>query len=318
MESLVYVIAGKESAFVSSRCDELVDKLLDPSQKATGLLSIDSDSASITEVMDELRTAPFLTDKRVVLIKQADNFISQNRELLEKYFDNPCSTGRLVLTVNSWKSNTKLAKKLKNIGQLINITEPKRWELPQQLINYANDAYNKKLDRNAAQLLIEITGDELSRLYSEIDKLALFSDKDKTITENHIQSLTGHNRSFNAFSVIDSVIAGNTSEAIGRLRGMFAEDKSSEYTVVGAFAFHFRRLFNAKVLLGKGMTTGQIIKQLNIWSNKDKFFDQLKQISLKQIGSYLQQLAQTDYAIKTGRTKTPVAMEQMVMSLMTK
>ena len=147
------------------------------------------------------------------------------------------------------------------------------------------------------------------------DKLALFADKDKTITEKHIESLIGHNRMFNAFSVIDSVIAGNAPEAIERLRGMFAEDKSAEYTVVGAFAFHFRRMSNTRVILDKGETFGQIIKKLNIWSNKDKFFDQLKRILLKQIGKYLQQLAETDYAIKTSRTRAPIAMEKMVLSL---
>ena len=186
------------------------------------------------------------------------------------------------------------------------------------MASYANDAYSKRLSRSAAELLIEITGEELTKLYSEIDKLALFADKDKTITEKHIESLIGHNRMFNAFSVIDSIIAGNAPEAIERLRGMFAEDKSAEYTIVGAFAFHFRKMFNAKVLLGKGDSFGQIIKKLNVWSNKDKFFDQIKRISLKQTGKYLQQLAETDYAIKTGRTQVPVAMEQMVLSLTAK
>ena len=318
MESLIYVIAGKENALVSSRCEKLLDSLIDPSQRATGFYNADPDSASIVEILDELRTAPFLTGTRVVAIKQADDFITKNRELLETYFDNPCPTGRLVLTVSSWKSNTKLAKKLQSIGELITVEPPKRWELPQQLMAYANDTHVKRLSKNAAELLIEITGDELSKLYNEVDKLALFADKEKNISEKHIESLIGHNRMFNAFSVIDSIIAGNAPEAIERLRGMFAEDKSSEYTVIGAFAFHLRRMFNAKVLLSKGENTGQIIKKLQIWSNKDKFFDQLKKISLKQIGKYLQYLAETDYAIKTGRTQAPVAMEQMVLSLAAK
>ena len=318
MDKLIYVIAGKEDSLVSSRCEQLLDSLIEPSQRATGFFNADPDSTSATEILDELRTAPFLTDTRVVAVKQAEDFITKNRELLETYFDNPCPTGRLVLTVKTWKSNTKLAKKLQNTGELITVNEPKRYELPGQLASYANDAYSKRLSRSAAELLIEITGEELTKLYSEIDKLALFADKDKTITEKHIESLIGHNRMFNAFSVIDSIIAGNAPEAIERLRGMFAEDKSAEYTIVGAFAFHFRRMFSARVLLDKGDSFGQIIKKLNVWSNKDKFFDQIKRISLKQTGKYLQQLAETDYAIKTGRTQVPVAMEQMVLSLTAK
>jgi DNA polymerase III delta subunit len=117
--------------------------------------------------------------------------------------------------------------------------------------------------------------------------------------------------------VIDACLAGNTAKAVDRLRNMFAEDKSTEYTVVGAFAFHFRRMFNAKVLLEKGVRQGEIEKRLRIWGNKDSFFLQLGKMSLSQLGENLQQLADMDYAIKTGRAKANVAAEQLVLKLAT-
>jgi len=315
MDKPIYVIAGKEDSLVNAQCRELLDKLLEPSQRVTGLFDADAASVSVSEVLDELRTVPFLTDKRVVLVKGADKFISENRSLLEKYFDNPCPTGQFILTVRTWDARTNLAKKLAKVGKLISVTQPKRWELPQRLMKYANDAHDKKLSRNAAELLIGLTGDELPRLYSEIDKLALFADAEKVITPKHIESLIGHNRIFGAFAVIDAVIAKKPGQAVERLREMFAKDKSTEFSVVGAFAYHFRRMFNAKVLLNEGVRADEVGKRFKIWSHKDKFFAQLRQMSLKQIGGYLQQLAETDYAIKTGQTKAKVAMEQLVLKL---
>jgi DNA polymerase-3 subunit delta len=315
--ALIYIIAGKEPSLISAEAEKLIDELLSPQQKTTGLLNAEPDKVYITEILDELRTIPFLTDKRVVLVKEADKFISENRELLEKYFDAPSPTGILVLTVNTWQSNTKLAKKLPKVGKLISITQPKPWQLPGRLAQYAADAHDKKLNRQAAELLIELTGDNLFRLYGEIDKLALFADKEKSITTAHIEALIGHNRLFNAFAVIDAIITRNAAEATNRLRNMFAEDKSTGFTIVGAFAFHFRRLFNAKVLLEKGLRTDEIAKKLRIWSNRDALFAQLKKTSLKQIGDNLQQLAATDYAIKTGRTKPHIAIEQLVLKLAT-
>ena len=314
-QELIYVIAGKDDSLVSSQCQELLDGLLEPSQRATGLFDAEAASVSVSDVLDELRTAPFLTGKRVVRIKGADEFISQNRPLLEKYFDSPCPTGRLLLTVRSWDSRTKLAKKLPKVGKLISITEPKRWELPKRLMGYASDAYDKRLNRDAAELLVELTGDELTRLYSEIDKLALYAGDQKNITQKHVESLIGHNRLFSAFAVIDAIIADNAGVAIERLRGMLAADKSTEYTVVGAFAYHIRRMFNAKVLLDKGVTQSQIENRLRIWGDTDAFFTHLRQMSLKQIGKYLQQLGETDYEIKTGQTQAKVAMEQLVLKL---
>jgi len=312
---LIYVVAGKDESLVNAQCRQLLDGLLQPSQRVTGLFDADAGSVSACEVLDELRTSPFLTDKRVVLIKGADDFISKNRQLLEKYFDGPCPTGRLVMTVSNWDSRTKLAKKLSSVGKLINAAPPKRNELPQRLIAYAREAYDKKLSPAVANLIVELTGDELPRLYSEIDKLALFANDEKVITPKHAESLLGHNRLFNAFAVIDAVIAGKAGQAVERLRGMFAEDRSTEYTVVGAFAYHFRKLFNAKVLLDRGVPPGAMIKRLGIFGDRDGFFAQVRQMSLKQIGDNLRHLAEIDYEIKTGRTKAPVAMEQMVLKL---
>jgi DNA polymerase-3 subunit delta len=312
---LIYVIAGKDDSLVSSQCQELLDGLLEPSQRTTGLFDAEAASVSVSDVLDELRTAPFLTGKRVVRIKGADEFISKNRPLLEKYFENPCPTGRLLLTVRSWDSRTKLAKKLPKVGRLISITEPKRWELPQRLMGYASDAYDKRLNRDAAELLVELTGDELTRLYNEIDKLALYAGDQNIIAQKHVESLIGHNRLISAFAVIDAIIAGNAGVAIERLRGMFAGDKSTEYTVVGAFAYHVRRMFNAKILLDKGLRPRDIEKRLRIWGDTTAFFAHLRQISLKQVSRYLRQLGETDYEIKTGQTQAKVAMEQLVLNL---
>jgi DNA polymerase-3 subunit delta len=311
----IYVIAGKEESLVNDRCRELVDELVEPSQRATGLFKADPKQVTAADILDELRTAPFLTDKRVVVIKGADDFISQNRELLEKYFDNPCPTGMLILTVKSWPSNTRLARKLPKVGKLITVTQPKPSQLPVRLMQYTTDAYSKKLSKDAAELLIELTGDDLVRLYSEVDKLALFAGSEKTITVEHVEKLIGHNRLYNAFAVIDTCLAGDTGAAVERLRNMFASDKSTEYTVVGAFAYHFRRMFNAKVLLEQGVRPYEVAGRLRIWGNKDSFFAQLRKMSLKQIGDTLQQLAGIDYAIKTGRTKPQVAIEQLVLKL---
>ncbi len=312
---LIYVIAGKDESLVGVQCQGLVDKLLEPSQRTTGLLDTEAGSLSASDVLDELRTAPFLTDKRVVLVRNADDFVSRNRPLLEKYFDKPCPTGRLILVTRTWDARTKLARKLPNVGKLVKVTQPSRRELPQRLIAYAKDAYDKKLGLPTATLLIELTGDELTRLYSEIDKLALFADAEKIITQRHVELLIGHNRLFNAFAVIDAVLAGDPGVAVDCLRGMFAQDRSTEYKVVGAFAFHFRKMFNAKVLLEKGARRGELIKRLQIWGNQDGFFAQVRQMSLKQIGRNIRQLAETDYEIKTGRAKAPVAMEQLVLRM---
>jgi DNA polymerase-3 subunit delta len=311
----VYVIAGKDSASVNSQSDKLLDKIIEPAERATGLLNVDPAKVSAVEILEELETIPFLSKKKVVLIRSADKFISSNRNLLEKYFDKPSTTGILILTVNTWDSRTKLAKKLPGIGQLTSIKPPKAGQLPFRLVEYASDAHNKKLSTDTARLLIEFAGDSLGQLYSEIDKLALFKQDEKVITSRDVEALIANNRFYNAFEVIDAMIDGNVGRAVQRLRMMFDEDKNTEFTVVGAFAFHFRRMFNAKALLEKGYSVSEVASKVNIWNKRESFFSHLSKLSLDKIGMVLQRLGQIDYEIKTGRTKAPIATEQLVLNL---
>jgi DNA polymerase-3 subunit delta len=315
-QALIYVLAGKNESLVNAECHKLVEQLIEPAQRATAFFVADGAQVSAADVLDELRTLPFLARKRVVVVKDADGFVSQNRQLLEGYFDSPCPTGILVLTMSSWPSQTKLAKKLPSVGKLIQVKELQAWQLPARLSKYAADAYGKKLNQDAAELLIELSGDELTRLYSEIDKLALFAEAETGITVKHVESLIGHNRIFGAFEVIDAVMAGKTAEAVARLRNMFAEDKDADYTVVGAFAYHFRKMYNAKALLEKGISPSEVSGKLRVWRSKEKsFFAQVRQITLPQLSRNLQQLAAIDYAIKTGQTRAQVAIEQFVLNL---
>jgi DNA polymerase-3 subunit delta len=313
----IYVIAGKEASLVNSECDTLLDKLLAPNERATGLLNLDADRTTAAEVMDELRTLPFLTGRRIVVLKNADKFISANRELLETYFDNPSPTGILIMTVTGFNPRTNLAKKLEKVGQFISVSQPSAAQLPARLRQYALEAHAKTLQGQASELLIELVGEDLVRLYGEIDKLALFAADKKGITAEDVNSLVGHNRLFNAFDVIDSVIERDTAGAVDKLRRLFSQDRTAQYTFIGALAYHLRRMFTAKVMLQKGQTEWEVTRSLRIWHRADEFFAQLRKTSLVEIGSFVQRLAQADYEIKTGRATPKTAAEQLIMALAT-
>jgi DNA polymerase-3 subunit delta len=311
----IYVIAGKEASLVNAECDKLLDKLIAPAERATGLLNVDADTVTAAEIMDELRTLPFLTGRRIVVLKNADKFISNNRDLLETYFESPSPTGVLVMTVSNFDSRTRLAKKLPQVGRLISVSQPSAAQLPARLQQYAHEAHTKTLQAQASELLIELVGDELIRLYSEIDKLAVYVDQRKTITADDVNCLVGHNRLFDAFDVINSLIARDTAGAVDQLRRLFSQDRDAQYSFIGALAYHLRRMFTAKVMLQKGRDEWDIAKSLRIWYRVDELFEQLRKTSLIKIGAMIQRLARADYEIKTGRATPRTVIEQLIMTM---
>jgi DNA polymerase-3 subunit delta len=310
----IYVIAGKDEFLVAEEASVLVNQLLTHEQMQMCLWKADVEKVSAVEVFDDLRTLPFLAERRVVVLSGADDFVSDNRELLEKYFENPAASGVLILSVSKWQSNTRLAKMLPKTGGLIEVSELKSKSLISYICNYARDQHNKNLSYNAAQMLIELSGDEPGILRCEVDKLAAYTASAKAITEKDIAELVGRNRVFGAFEVIDSMTAGDTGRALEKLRMMFGADKEAEYKVVGAFAWHFRRMFTACTML-KDSRPDEVARKLRISWNQKQFFDVIKKMTLKRIADCLRQLAEIDYQIKTGKATAQTAIESMIVEL---
>lgn len=311
-DPLIYIVSGKDAYLVTNQVQKIIDSLLTPEEKTLSLVSLDSGNAEPTYIFDELRTLPFLAKKRVVCIKDADKFISANRDYLEKYFENPADSGILIMSVSTWAKNTKLAKKLPAIGQLIEVGEIKNYKLADFVINYAKSQHKKNINRQAAQLLVELTGTEPGRLTNEIDKLTVYNDQNNITSEN-IAKLTGNNRIFDAFNVINEMSAGNTKKAVIRLRKMFAADRNSQYTIIGAFSYHFRQMFTAKAMLEKRHSKKEIISKCRIWGDIDGFFRRLSRLTLSQLSNILTELAKIDHGSKTGKTTIPTAIENLVI-----
>ena len=52
----IYVIQGKEESLVNAQCSELLDRLIEPSQRAVGLFDANPAEVSLSQILDELRT----------------------------------------------------------------------------------------------------------------------------------------------------------------------------------------------------------------------------------------------------------------------
>ncbi|AQT69507.1 DNA polymerase III subunit delta [Anaerohalosphaera lusitana] len=314
--SCIYVICGKDAHLVGKQCESLVDSLLGDDERDMALFQPDPDKVDCVTVLDELRTVPFLASRRVVVLRGADKFITANRPLLERYFEEPSKSGVLVLVVSKWQKSTKLAKKLPKVGELIEVGDLKPAQLPGYAVERAKTEHSKTLDRDAAAALVEFVGDDPGKLASEVDKLAMYVDESAKISLDDVETLIGKSRAFNAFEVIDLITSGNTAGAVERLRNMFVHDPSAEYTAVGAFAYHMRKMFNAKVMIETGVPIRQVCGKLRIFGkNQSAFLTQIKKVGLAQLGSAIRELAHIDLSMKTGGMDGKVAIEQLVFKL---
>lgn len=312
----LHVIFGEDAFLVSKECEKMLDSILAPDQRAMALYEPKAEQATITDVLDELRTLPFLAPKRVVLIKGAEPFVKANADQLMTYLDDPSPSGILIMTVTSWDKRTRFHKKIQKTGALVELAKMYSNQMPAYVTAYAQQNHDIRLDTQCSRFLVELVGDDPGRLCCEMDKLAIFVAPKKTVTCQDIEQLIGKNRMFDAFGVIDSINAGQIAPALGRLRNMFEGDKSTEYSVVGAFGYHFRRLFRTKAMIEKGISPPQAATKAGVFGYRQgQFLQQVAQMSLTQIANVMAELGKIDFALKTGQTTAAVAMERLITNV---
>jgi DNA polymerase-3 subunit delta len=172
------------------------------------------DHASLADVLDEVRTLPFLSKCRVVIVDGADPFVTAHRKELEVYAEKPVASAVLVLSVKSMPGNTKLAKLIEKSGLMIDCKSPDERELPRWLVELAKTQSHAKLEPDAATLLVELVGPEIGLLASEVEKLAVFVGDRKVIRHEDVARMVGAGRVEKIWTITDAATTGKGAEAL--------------------------------------------------------------------------------------------------------
>src|SRR5258707_318798 len=121
----IYVLAGDERFLKRLAQAKIQALVLGENADEFGRTVYEGDSAEWASVRDELDTLPFASTRRLVVVQDADPFVTRYRDKLEKYVERPSGTGVLVLDVKSLPKTTRLAKAMPEAG-LIECNGPKQ------------------------------------------------------------------------------------------------------------------------------------------------------------------------------------------------
>lgn len=195
-------------------------------------IDLDGEKAELADVLDELQSiSMFGGDTKVVVLRNADEFISRFRESMEKYVEKPSPTGVLILRLNSLNKTHRIAKLLQKHAQIVPCEAPKPPQLPTWIQQRAKTAHNLSVTPDAARLLAELIGADLGKLDNELAKLALQSDNGRVDVPD-----IGRNVSFQReqamWDLTNAMAAGQTTEALRRWRNLVQLDPDTQFRAV--------------------------------------------------------------------------------------
>lgn len=293
----VYVLHGSDAFLLDTRRKAIVDRLVGSADPQLCLSRFD-DQAPLAEVLDELRTLPFLAPHRVVVIAEADAFVTAHRVALEDYLQKPTASASLILQVSSWRSNTRLAKKAAEIGEVLDCSAPGGRDLAKAIEKLAKRRENP-IDRQAVGLLMDWIGEDLAALDGEIEKLSLYAGPGETITAEHVGKLVVASAGPAAFALTNALTALDPAGAVGALDGMLTV-RGEEFKVMGMIAWHLRRALKGRQLADAGQSPDGALPPRFPPAQKRAFAQLCQRRSRRAFQGDYRKLIATDLAMKSG------------------
>ncbi len=309
---LVFVVCGPETFLKLQAINEIADRVLGGMDRGLALSEHDGETAKLADVLDDLRTLPFLTERRLIVLRDADDFISEYRDKLEQYLENPTPTGVLLMECQSFPATTRLYKKVKAIGGEILKCEPvKAMQVPAWLIERARKTYGVQIDQRAAALLGELIGAELGRLDSELQKLALYVGERKRIEAADVETLVGFHKEEKVWGIVSAIACGDEAGALRLWEEVWQTDKAAPGRAVAGIAFTVRRLLSALRAQETGASLGELARIL--WTDTQTARKDLAAFSVQQVEDMLCQLLEIDVASKTGQGSVRSGVEAFIV-----
>lgn len=255
----LYVLHGDEDFLKRQVLRALRQRLFGGADNEFSFSSHAGDKASFAEVFDELDTMPFLSPCRLVVVDNADPFVTKHRSTLEKYVGQPAKRGVLVLDVKTWPANTRLAK-LVNDAATITCKAPAAYRLPEWCIRWTTAQHGKQLSLAAGRLLVDLVGADMGQLDQELTKLAIYVGKAAKIEPGDVDRLVGSSRAESTFKIFDALAEGSPNEALTILDRLFDQGEDP-IRMLGAFSMQLRRLAQAARLCQQGASVGTAADQ---------------------------------------------------------
>jgi DNA polymerase-3 subunit delta len=318
----IVVVYGDEAFQKTEALRQQVDALLPPEvdralalSECDGSRSDDQGGPSLAGVMDDLLTLPFLSDRRVVVIRDADRFISAHRDRLENYLKSPSPTGTLVLECRSFPSSTRLSKASSAAGG--RLIECKKLKHP-ALVNFVNAQARlrgKRIDPSAANRLVARIGEDQAALANEVEKLDLYSAERDRIVDSDVDALVVLSREEKIFAVMDAAAGGDLPEAFGLWRQVLQTDPAAAFRAVGGIAFVLRRWIAAHQMRDEGMPIRSIAPKVMMWGREKLLESLLKRLSGGLLRQLLADLATLDTKAKLGLRSIDSGVQALLLAV---
>lgn len=235
---LVYILAGQEG-YYADRLIEAFEGVIDEADRDFNLFVIyGSQQLDVANVVETARRYPMMSDRQVVILKEAQTMRADQLDKLAGYILSPSPTTVLVICFRGDKPKGKAMMDAAKKGAVIFTSErPKPKDLP-QCIKAIVDEHGLAIEVKALTMLKDYLGADLSKVHNAVAKLAMVLPPKATVTPEAIERNIGISKDFNSYELTDAIISRNFRKSMQIVEYFKANPKSNPPQAVASSVFN--------------------------------------------------------------------------------
>lgn len=316
----VYFLQGEETYFIDQISNYIEDNLLNESDKGFNQTVVYGRDVNVSTILNHARRFPMMSEKQVVIVKEAQTISDLNREegskMLLDYLNNPVPSTVLVFC---HKNKTLDKRKIlgKSIDKLsVNVVTKKIYDdkLPGWIETHVSQK-GLKITHKAVRMLADAIGTNLERVANEVDKVAINLDKGAEIDEQLIQKYVGISKDYNVFELQKAVAARDVIKANKIVNYFDANSKKNPIIPILAVLFNFySKLLITTPLRDKSLNGIASALKMNSFFAKD-FHTASNVYTLPQVVRNINLLKNADLKLKGVESSGAVTEGQILKEL---
>jgi len=253
----IHLVKGDDAVLIGDTVRDLLLELVGDGDRSLMVEELDAASYEddrgdpvISRLVDAAQTPPFLTERRVVVARQASVFSTADSVApLIAYLDDPLSTTALVVV---WEKGPKagarmpavpkkLSDAIKKVGGVVLETKPGTGKQRSAWLDDQVAASGVRLDRAAKALVGEHLGEDVSRLRALLATLGSSLGTDRTLSADDIEPYLGEAGGVAPWDLTDAVDAGDATKALDVLERLMGAGRPP-IVVLASLGNHYTRM----------------------------------------------------------------------------
>lgn len=262
----------------------------------------------VARVVSAASTLPVMSPKRLVVLRDAEKLKVGEQEMLLAYLENPSPSTILIFVGRSADKRKKFFSTISKAGGLVEHSHPPEREMP-KWVRWVAKKKGVDVSDGAARYLVDIIGNDLTSISSELEKLSMYVGDKKRVELEDVEAVTVDTKTRTVFQLTDAIATKNLKDSLLYLKKLL-ESGESPIMIISMIVRQLRLIWTGVDMKKRGAAEGEIRKRISLPPFIFKsYLRQVKFFKEDELAKAYEKLFELDVKFKSTRIDKERALE---------